>query len=144
MQVRWLPIGVATAGAAGLACASFAGLWEPGWSLAAAGPVFVLVLGAGVLRDPDGPELPFALALAVAFVALFTAATATITEVELSRIASHARPEAAAFVAAEVARIHGAMWPRWVMMFATLPIGGAVLGWRSRRLRARAQPRTTA
>lgn len=133
MRIRWAPIAISTAFAIGAAVAAIVGLWEPGWGVAAAFPLLTAALAAGVVRDPEGPEVHVFLGASMALAAGFLAVTIAFTTSELERLSSRAREgRSAALVEEHVARIRGESWPKWVLIGASLPIGGVALAVRHR------------
>ncbi|UJR81611.1 hypothetical protein [Sandaracinus amylolyticus] len=135
MRIRWGPLAIATCGALGAALAASLGLWEPGWGVAAAFPLLVGALGAGVVRDPDGPEVHLFLGAAMAFTAGFLIVGVALGTSELDRLSTRASAGAEQIVADEVARMRESTRPKWVVIGSALPIGGAALLWRRRALR---------
>lgn len=141
MRLRWGPLAIAMGGAIGGALAAVLGLWEPGWGVAAAFPLMIAALAAGVIRDPDGPEVHVFLGVAMAFTAAFLGVGVALGTAELDDLASRAREGAEETVAAEVARIRESTMPKWIAIGSGLPIGAAALVWRRRALDARRSAR---
>lgn len=139
MRVRWGPLAIAMGAALGGALAAVLGLWEPGWGVAAAFPLMVAALAAGVVRDPDGPEVHVFLGVTMAFTAAFLAVGVVLGSAELSELEGRPREGAERTVAAEAARIRESTRPKWLLIGSALPIGVAALAWRRRALAARAR-----
>jgi hypothetical protein len=134
MRVRLGPLAISVALAMGIAVASGLGLFEPSWGIAAAFPLLLVLLSAGVARDPDGPEIHVFLAVALAFSFGFVATTIAIAVSETEHALGHAAPGQEALVRAEVARIRGESLPKWLTMLAPIPLAAGALIWRRRRL----------
>ena len=133
MTARLAVLGTFAAGL-GVGAAALLGLWEPGWGIAAGVLLLIATLSAGVLRDPDGPEIHIFLALALCITAGFGVTTLGIALSELDHAAHlHDVP----VVRAEIERFVSESWPKWVAMLAPLPVGGAVLVYRARILARR-------
>nr|MDQ3036392.1 hypothetical protein [Myxococcota bacterium] len=109
------------------------GLWEPGWGVAAAFPLLVAALAAGVLRDPDGPEIHVFLRVALAFTAGFLFVSVALTTTELDRLGARAPDDAV--VREQIDAIRAGTWPKWIVIAIALPIGAAALAWRATVLR---------
>jgi hypothetical protein len=98
------PLLVGMAGALGVAAAALAGLFEPGWGFASAFALLCAALAAGVVRDPDGPEIHLFLGVAMALTAGFTVTHVAVVLSETDRARTHAIPELAELAREEIRR----------------------------------------
>lgn len=135
MRLRWAPLGVGMAGACGVAAAALLGLFEPGWGLAASFPLLCLALAAGVVRDPDGPEIHVFLGCAMALTAGFLVTHVAVVTSETTRAEGRALPGYEQVVRDETRRIHEEATPKWIVMATGVVVGGAALAWRATRNR---------
>lgn len=131
--IRWAPLAIATAGMTGVALAAVLGLFEPGWGVAAAFLLLCVALAAGVIRDPDGPEIHVFLAVAMALSAGFVITNAAIASMTIERAIVDADEDRLAAVRDEGARVMRESWPKWIAIGAGVPIGACALAWRARR-----------
>lgn len=137
MRLQRGPLLVGMAGALGVAAAALAGLFEPGWGFASAFALLCAALAAGVVRDPDGPEIHLFLGVAMALTAGFTVTHVAVVLSETAHARSHAREEMAELAREEIRRIRDDSAPKWALMAAGVVLGAGALAYRARRRRPR-------
>lgn len=137
MRVQRGPLAVGMSAALGVTLAALAGFFEAGWGLASAFAVLCGALAAGVVRDPDGPEIHLFLGVVMALTAGFTITHAALVISETARARDRARPEMAAIAREEVRRIRDDGAPKWALMASGVVLGAAALGYRGFRARRR-------
>ena len=135
MRLRRAPLAVGMAGACGVGAAVLLGLFEPGWGLAASFPLLCFALAAGVVRDPDGPEVHVFLGCAMAVTAGFLVTHVAVVTSETRRAEARARDGYEDVVREETRRIHEEATPKWIAIASGVVVGGAVLAWRAARTR---------
>lgn len=129
--MRWSALAIAMSAAVGAALGAVLALWEPTWGAAAALPLLCCALAAGVVRDPDGPEIHHFLKTAMALSAAFSITNAAVTTIELDRIVARASERFDTSVVRDAIRMRAQLWPKWIAMGAGVPIGAAALAWRA-------------